>query len=236
MEREACVAWRLLKWGVVVASVALLGACGVEASQDEALSEAQAQAVVVDQKGPAAVIPRQANFRGRSYEAWMDLYARWYFLDMFGLASGDVVDKVHFIGNLQPQPSEEEGVAYGTRSVTVRTGEALAVTCLYWAGERFFDGAEDQVFPREALGCDHLTVDGRPVDVTDFYVQRPFDPIMEYGGTTPWGSTAALFYQAYAFVLPPMSVGVHTIEEDISFPAAGLPRAHGVWTITVEHP
>jgi hypothetical protein len=219
---------RLAKWCAVVILVAIVGV-------------ALAPALSSGQGGQSALLPPEANFRGKSLEEWTVLWAEWRAATQLGGATdlSDTVKGVRFL--LQPtSPGEYEF------NVNVRPGTAFVTSPFGVNGELYDNGSQDD--PDDPIVDDffatayvEVRLDGRVVmqgfgnEFSDYLIGPVYydEPIV-YAEPQPRGdlnATAALFTVGIGSIYHPLPVGEHTLEITVDSLYFGM--FHTVHHITV---
>jgi len=175
--------------------------------------------------GAPRIAPPGSNAFGKSLTEWTGIYWRWY----YGTASDPAQSMVGNV-KLMPLPAgelisgtgtpDDPALYRGQLEITLRPGTPFVLPLAAWVAERYNNGTpDDPMAPNDVFldGVDpSFYIDGKPV-VTEankaaFYVTpTPFDPIVVYPAPSSYGSIAALAYQGYAIVSPPLAVGRHVI-------------------------
>lgn len=202
--------------------------------------------------GKATAIPPTANHHGQSYSEWSAAYWQWLFsLPVEGHPGTDSPDfdvtagqsgHVWFLTG-----------PFGTveRHVTIPAGTSLFVALVNVDGSTLEDPpfygatAADQLAIANGF-ADYITdlsfsVDGKPVEnIGDF---RVTSPQFSFTAPTPWifgaiGGTGTATGVGYFVMLPPLSVGTHTIHYTGAFKFSDAPEDYiGVdmtYHVTVE--
>jgi len=205
---------------------------------------------------PPPPAPGNSSAFGKTLTEWMGIYWSWYYtgadleqskvgpVQLMPLPAGEQVS-----GSWTP---DDPAVLVGQLEITLAPGTPFVLPEFSWVGELYEDGSVDPPMDNDvALNAAdiNLTIDGKTVISNDnkaaFYVPlTDFDPIVEYPGTSDYGSVAAVFYQGVAFVGLPLTPGVHVIQlyEPIIFQPGdyeGLPDGLGLvydntWIVTVK--
>ena len=183
--------------------------------------------VGADRKGAGSVVPRIAppNSKafGKTLTEWNTIY--W---ERTLTAGESKVDRVQ----LMPLPYGEYAGGSGTKDdplvfvgqleITLAPGTPFVLPLLAWIGERY-DGypevPDDEPFPDDDFiewVHPNLTIDGKTIMSDDnkaaFYIGPTwFDQPIMYPEPGEYGSVAAIWFQGFGIVSPPLSVGEHVI-------------------------
>ena len=182
--------------------------------------------VIAADSGAARIAPPQSHAFGKTLTDWMTLYLRWGFsgadpaqstvghVKFLPVPAGDYVS-----GSGTP---DDPALYRGKLAITLRPGTPFVLPLATWTVERYVGypstpddpAISDEVFL--AGVSPSLYIDGRQVvsdrNSADFYVPlTAFDPIVVYPTPTSYGSVAAVAFQGYGIVSPPLSVGNHVI-------------------------
>jgi hypothetical protein len=189
-------------------------------------------------QGKATVIPPGANYQGQSYAEWSAAYWQWLFsLPVDGHPGSDSPDfdvtagqsgRVWFLTG-----------PFGTveRHVTIPAGTSLFVALINVDGSTLEEPPFYGATPAEQLAiangfADYLTdlsftVDGKSVrNIGDF---RVTSPQFTFTAPSPWifgatGGTGTATGVGYFVMLPPLSVGTHTIHYTGAFKFSDAPE------------
>jgi hypothetical protein len=202
--------------------------------------------------GKATVIPSKANHHGASYAEWSAAYWQWLFaLPVDGHPGTDSPDfdvtagqsgHVWFLTG-----------PFGTveRNVTIPAGTSLFIALINVDGSSleeppFFGATADEQLAVANGFADFMTdlsftVDGKTVEkISDF---RVTSPQFSFTAPSPWifgatGGTGTAVGVGYFVMLPPLSVGTHTIHYTGAFKFSDDPADYfGVdmtYNVTVE--
>ena len=170
--------------------------------------------------------PPNSHAYGRSLTEWLSTYWRWSY------SGADPAQST--VGNVKllPLPAAicngdgtptNPAVCVGQLAITLRPGTPFVLPLAVWTVERY---AGYPTIPDDPVIADgaffegvtpSLSIDGREI-VSDlnkaaYYVSpTEFNPIVVYPTPSSYGSVAAVAYQGYAIVSPPLSVGTHVIK------------------------
>jgi hypothetical protein len=205
--------------------------------------------------------PPQSSAFGKTLSEWMQLYFTW------SIGGGsDHVGQVKFL----PLPIDsyvsgsstydDPAVLQGHLDFTMEPGTPLVFPVTVFYGETYEPSTgfppdptlPEDLFTDDALNPINVYVDGKPVMDSSLASVRPFyfGPVpleVVYPAPSSYGSIEAIFVQGIGFVLPPLSVGVHTITLESGLRVPPDPsiinvtlNPHGLgvqylntWTITV---
>jgi len=204
-------------------------------------------------KAPRIAPPNSHAF-GKTLTEWMGTYWRWFY------TGADSAESM--VGNVKllPLPASvcngagtptDPAVCVGQLAITLRPGTPFVLPLAVWTVERYVGYPtipDDPAIPDGAFlegVTPSLFIDGREI-VSDlnkaaYYIpSTEFNPIVVYPTPTSYGSVAALAYQGYAIVSPPLSVGTHVIKlyEPYILESPESPVSLGViydntWIVTV---
>lgn len=211
--------------------------------------------VAVAGSGAPRIAPPQSHAYGKTLPEWMSTYLRWALsgadpsqstvghVDMLPIPLGEYVD-----GAGTP---DSPALYRGQLEINVSPGSPFVLPLGTWTVERYdgYPGVPDDPAVPDSVFLSgvspSLTIDGRVV-VSDmnkaaFYVPLTlFDPIVVYPEPSSYGSVAAVAFQGYGIVSPPLSVGTHVIHlyEPYIIDSASFPYQIGViydntWIVTV---
>jgi hypothetical protein len=199
----------------------------------------------------ARVAPPNSQAYGKSLTEWLGIYWRWYY------SGADSAQSMVGPVKLLPLPASvctggftpsDPAVCVGELEITLPAGTPFVLPLAAWVAERYqgYPSTPDDPSTPDATFIAGVSptfsIDGREI-VSDgnkaaFYVPTTaFDPIVVYPVPTSYGSVAALRFQGYGIVSPPLTVGTHVIKLDEPF-IIQSPIAFGViydntWIVTV---
>jgi hypothetical protein len=175
----------------------------------------------------AKASPPQSSAFGMTLPEWMQQYFTW---SIAGGSGPDHVGHVKFLPLPVGNPNggsftyADPGVLLGHLDFTMEPGTPLVFPVTVWYGEVYEPSLgfpPDPTIPGSLFTDDprnpiRVYVDGKPVMDSTLASVRPFyfDPVpldVVYSEPTSYGSIKAIFVQGIGFVLPPLSVGVHTV-------------------------
>jgi hypothetical protein len=182
--------------------------------------------VAVAGGGAPRISPPQSHAYGKTLTEWMSTHLRW------GFSGADPAQStVGHVMMLPIPPGEQVSGDFtpnnpahlvGHLEITLSPGTPFVLPLGIWSVERY-DGypgiPDDPAIPDGVFLAGvspSLIIDGRVV-VSDgnkaaFYVPlTAFDPIAVYPEESSYGSVAAVAFQGYGIVSPPLSVGMHVI-------------------------
>jgi hypothetical protein len=176
--------------------------------------------------GAPRIAPPGSHAYGRTLTEWLSTYLRW------GLTGADPAQSTVGPVMLLTIPAgayvsgagtpDDPALYRGQIEMTLRPGTPFVLPLATWTVERYAgypSTPDDPAIPDAefiAGVSPTLYIDGRLV-VSDankaaFYVPlTAFDPIVVYPTPTSYGSVAAVAFQGYGIVSPPLSVGRHVI-------------------------
>jgi hypothetical protein len=190
-----------------------------------------------------SIAPPQSHAYGRTLTDWMSTYLRWMYsgadpaqstvghVKMLPLPAGVDVGGDGSLG--------DPNVFVGKLEITLRPGTPFVLPLGIWTVERYIGYpavSDDPPIPDAAFltgVSPSLTIDGKEL-VSDrnkvaFYVPlTAFDPIVVYPTPTGYDSVAAVAFQGYGIVSPPLSVGTHVIHLYEPYLIDSPPFAFGV--------
>jgi hypothetical protein len=200
------------------------------------------------------IAPPNSHAFGKTLTEWMGVYWRWLY------TGADPAESM--IGNVKllalpagvctgAGTPTDPAVCVGQLAITLRPGTPFVLPLAVWTVERYIGypvTPDDPAIPDKAFlqgVTPSFSIDGRAI-VTDsnkaaYYVSpTEFNPIVVYPTPTSYGSVAAVAYQGYAIVSPPLSVGTHVIKlyEPYILESPESPVSLGViydntWIVTV---
>jgi hypothetical protein len=205
--------------------------------------------------GAPRIAPPQSHAFGATLTEWMSTHLRW------GFSGADPAQSMVGHVTMLPVPpgtyvsgdgTPDSPTLYrGELEITLRPGTPFVLPLGTWTVERYvgYPGIpDDPAIPDVVFLAGvspSLSIDGRMV-VSDsnkaaFYVPLTlFDPIVVYPEVSSYGSVAAVAFQGYGIVSPPLSVGTHVIHlyEPYIIDSASFPYQIGViydntWIIKV---
>ena len=207
---------------------------------------------VADAESSAArVAPPNSQAYGKSLTEWLDIYWRWYYSGADSAQS--MVGRVKLLplpagvcnGNWTPS---DPAVCVGELEITLRPGTPFVLPLAAWIAERYQGYPTTPDDPSVPDGTflagvsPSFYIDGREIvsggNKAAYYVPTTeFDPIVVYPTPSSYGSVAALRFQGYGIVSPPLSVGTHVIKLYEPY-IIESPIAYGViydntWIVTV---
>jgi hypothetical protein len=175
--------------------------------------------------GAPRIAPPGSDAYGKSLTEWMGLYWRWY----YGTAA-DPAPSVIGPVKLMPLPAGEYVSGSGTPDdpalyrgqleITLRPGTPFVLPQASWIAERYDNGTpDDPMIPNDVFlegVSPSFYIDGRLVmsdaNKAAYYVPpTAFNPIVVYPAPSSYHSVAALAYQGFAVVSPPLPAGRHLI-------------------------
>ena len=201
------------------------------------------------------IAPPQSHAYGKTLTEWMSIYLRWSLsgadpahstvghVKMLPIPPGEYVD-----GDGTP---DSPALYRGELEITLRPGTPFVLPLGTWTVERYegYPGVPDDpaIANRVFLAgvSPSLNIDGREVvshrNKAAFYVPlTAFDPIVVYPEESSYGSVAAVAFQGYGIVSPPLSVGTHVMHlyEPYIIDSHSFPYQIGViydntWRVTV---
>ena len=205
--------------------------------------------------GAPRIAPPQSHAYGKTLTEWMSTYLRW------GFSGADAAQSM--VGHVKMLPippgeyvsgggtPDDPALYRGQLEITLRPGTPFVLPLGTWAVERYvgYPGVPDDPAIPDAVFLDgvspSLHIDGREL-VSDsnkaaFYVPlTAFNPIAVYPTTSSYGSVAAVAFQGYGIVSPPLSVGRHVIHlyepyiiDSDSFPIPIGQIYDNTWIVTV---
>lgn len=176
--------------------------------------------------GAPRIAPPESQAFGKTLTEWLGTYLRW------GLTGADPAQGMVGHVELMPIPAgefvsgsftpDDPALFRGQLAITLRPGTPFVLPLATWTVERYAGypaTPDDPAIPDAefiAGVSPSLYIDGRLV-VSDankaaFYVPiTTFDPIVVYPTPSIYGSVAAVAFQGYGIVSPPLSVGRHVI-------------------------
>ena len=195
------------------------------------------------------VAPPGSHAYGKTLTEWLTTYLRWGFsgadpahsmvghVAMLPIPVGD-----HVSGAGTPG---DPALYRGQLAVTLRPATPFVLPLATWAVERYNNGQADDpaISDAEFLAGvrPSLYIDGREVvsgsNAANYYVPLTvFDPIVIYPAPTDYHSYAAVAFQGYGIVSPPLSVGKHVIHlyEPYVIPSFSIGVIYdNTWIVTV---
>jgi hypothetical protein len=172
------------------------------------------------------IAPPGSHAHGKTLKEWLSVYWRWFLLGADPATS--MVGHV----KLLPLPAgdctgsgtpSDPFVCVGQLAITLRPGTPFVLPLAVWTVERYKGyptTPDDPAIPDATFLAGvspSLYIDGRRV-VSDrneaaYYVPNTaFDPIVVYPTPSSYGSVAAVSFQGYGIVSPPLPVGRHVIK------------------------
>ena len=183
-------------------------------------------ASVAAAEGAPRIAPPNSHAYGKSLTEWLSTYWRWAY------SGADPAQSTVGHVKLLPLPAgtctgdftpSSPAVCVGQLEITLRPGTPFVLPLAVWIVERY-EGypttPDDPAFPDSVFlegVSPSFYIDGRLV-ISDankaaYYVPlTAFDPIVVYPAPSSYGSVAAVSFQGYGIVSPPLSVGTHVIK------------------------
>jgi hypothetical protein len=205
--------------------------------------------------GAPRIAPPQSHAYGKTLTEWLGTY--WY----WGYTGADPAQSIVGHVKLLPAPAgvcdsgsftpDDPLVCVGHLAITLRPGTPFVLPLAAWIVERYsgYPGVpDDPAIPDGVFlaGVSPiLKIDGRVIvsdrNKADFYVPlTALDPIAVYPTPSSYGSVAAVAFQGYGIVSPPLSVGTHVIHlyEPYIIDSDSFPYHFGLiydntWIVTV---
>ena len=192
--------------------------------------------------------PAQSNAGGRSLGDWLESYWTWTLGG--GEAKAGRVKNTVFLPLPAAAPSEEdESVLEGELPVTLRPGERFVLPLFAYIGERYLEAGLEDDDPadlpdgvvsdaRVLLKLDGKTlIDSEADDMSELFVETRYFPqpvvYPEPHENAPGvHAVAALWFQGFGVVQPPLSKGEHTLELFVYSDVLHF-GYHNTWHVTV---
>lgn len=183
-----------------------------------------------------------SNAYGKSLADWMKGYMT--FLVGVDAPTGD--KNVVYMPLPAADDDDGDGLYEGEMDVSLKPGDAFAMTMYVWYGELYEDDSTDDWDFVDSSGITDdtsilLTMDGKTVidsstdDMSDFYFEfdeTQWDNPVYYAETSSYGSVAAVWAKGLGLTHAPLSKGHHTMEIWVTNGTYGG-NWHNVWNIHV---
>ncbi len=194
-----------------------------------------------------ATPPGGSHAYGKSLTDWMKGYMTYLVGDDQPTRDKNVVFMPIPAAVDEDENDETDGLWEGEMDVTLKTGDAFAMTMYVWYGEIYNNGWDpdpwDYVDPAGITDDTNvlLKIDGKTFidstkdDMSDWYFEfdsDQWDNPVYYPAPSSYGSIAAIWAKGLGFVHEPLSKGSHTMEIWVSNGTYGG-NWHNVWHINV---